>query len=80
MSVHIFNLQEFEKFYSNIETFQNIETLVISNIVLDIVQIQQLKNRLPNTKLTYIEPKDEDSEDDEDEHGSCACHRNDRYE
>ncbi|GAA5817507.1 hypothetical protein MFLAVUS_011055 [Mucor flavus] len=77
--VHITNLQEFEQFRNNIETMQNIESLVISNIELDIVQIQQIKNRLPNTKITFNEPE-QDDEEEEDEHDSCACHRHDRYE
>ncbi|GAA5798253.1 hypothetical protein HPULCUR_003653 [Helicostylum pulchrum] len=79
--VHITNLQEFEQFYSNIKAMQTIETLVISNIELDIVQIQQIKNRLPNTKFTFNEPEqDEEEEVEDDEHDSCACHRHDRYE
>lgn len=78
MSIIITNRQEFDQFYKDLDTHKDIRLLTIY-IALDQTQIQELKSRLPNTTISYNEPQDEDSED-EDEHGACSCHRNDRYE
>lgn len=78
MSITITTQQEFDQFYKHLDTHNDI-SLVTIYIALDQTRLLELKTRLPNTTISYNEPQDEDSED-EDEHGACSCHRNDRYE
>lgn len=76
---------DFDTFYNNInkqESNDTINTLVIHNVSLEAATILNLHKLLPNMKeFNYNDPDLLiDSDEEDDDHHDCSCHRNDRYE
>lgn len=77
------NDQDLNSFLQKIQKSDpSIKQVTISHVHLTAEQILFIHQQLPNlTEFNYADPEleQEDSEDDED-HSSCRCHRNDRHE